>query len=124
MNTEDNVKNNSEEYNKLLLKQSAITFSLEGISKDIKIFIQKKISHNRSTLSHFTQLMDLTLNSEIIETSKEALKKGGPLNTLFQHIVTEIVKTDRYLDSVIETILEKEKILKKEKEETNKKLRK
>lgn len=117
MSTEDNIKNSSEEFNKILLKQSAITFSLEGVSKDLKIFIQKKISHNRSTLAHLTQLMDLTLNSEIHDVAKEALKKGGPLSTLLQHIVTEVIKTDQYLDDIIKNVLEKEKILKKEDKE-------
>lgn len=124
MNTGDNIRNSSEEYNKFLLKQSAITFSLEGVSKDLKIFIQKKISHNKSALVHLTQLMDLTLSSEIPSISKEALKKGGPLDILLQHVITEVIKTDRYLDSIIESVLEKEKVLKEEDKEINKKLRK
>lgn len=124
MNTGDNIRNSSEEYNKFLLKQSAITFSLEGVSKDLKIFIQKKISHNKSALVHLTQLMDLTLSSEIPSISKEALKKGGPLDVLLQHVITEVIKTDRYLDNIIESVLEKEKVLKEEDKEINKKLRK
>lgn len=68
--------NNSEEYNKQLLKQAAVTFSKEGISNDLKYFIQKKVSHNRVNLTYVTQLMDLAINSDINEVKEMSFKTG------------------------------------------------
>lgn len=105
---DDIDKNAAEEYNKQLLKQTAVTFSLEGTSKDLKYFIQKKVSHNKTNLVYLTQLMDLTINSETDEVIEQAFKKGGPLKGLLEHIYSEIVKTDALLNKAIDLTFEKE----------------
>src|SRR4030042_1011579 len=102
---DDINKNAAEEYNKQLLKQTAVTFSLEGTSKDLKYFIQKKVSHNKTNLVYLTQLMDLAINSETDEVIEQAFKKGGPLKGLLEHIYSEIVKTDALLNRAIDLTL-------------------
>jgi len=39
--SEEDLKKKFEEYQEDLLKNAAITFSMEGLSKDIKFFLQK-----------------------------------------------------------------------------------
>jgi len=102
----------SEEYNKQLLKQTAITFSKESMSEDLKYFIQKKITHNRTNLSYLTELMDLAINSNSEEISNMAFKKGSPLKGLLEHVYGEIIKTDDLLNRSIKFVLDKDPSIK------------
>jgi hypothetical protein len=98
----------AEEYNKQLLKQTAFTFSREGISSDLKYFIQKKISHNKTNLCYVTQLMDLAINSDSGEIVEMAFTKSSPLKKLLDHVSSEIIKTDVILNKSIEFVLNKD----------------
>jgi len=100
------------EFNKQLLKQAAVTFSREGISNDLKYFVQKKIIHNRTNLTYITQLMDLTINSDSKETKELAFKRGSPLKGLLEHVYGEIIKTDILINKSIEFVLKKDLSLK------------
>jgi len=98
----------AEEYNKQLLKQTAITFSNEGISNDLKYFIQKKITHNKTNLCYVTQLMDLAINSDSEELVEMAYKKISPIKKLLEHVTAEIIKTDILLNKSIEFVISKD----------------
>ena len=98
----------AENYNKELLKQTAFTFSREGISSDLKYFAQKKVSHNKTNLIHVTQLMDLAVNSESEEIVKMAFSKNSPLKKLLEHVTSEIVKTDELLNRCVDYVLSKD----------------
>jgi len=106
-NENENIDNDpiSEGYNEQLLKQTVFTFSKEGISNDLKYFIQKKVSHNKTNLSYLTQLLDLALNDESLEIT---LKKDCPLKKLMEHVQGEIVKTDILINKAIEFVLNKD----------------
>lgn len=103
----------SEEFNKELLKQTVFTFSKEGISNDLKYFIQKKVAHNKTNLCYLTQLMDLSINSETEEITELAFKKGSPLKNLMEHVYSEIVRTDELIDRAIEFVISKDPEMKK-----------
>lgn len=113
------IKNDpsAEDYNKRLLKQTAFTFSQEGISSDLKYFIQKKVTHNKTNLCYLTQLMDQVISSESEEVSLMAFSKTSPLKKLLDHVCAEIIKTDQLLDRAVEFVLNKDKSLKNLKEE-------
>jgi hypothetical protein len=98
----------AEEYNKQLLKQTAFTFSSEGISNDLKYFIQKKVTHNKTNLCYITQLMDLAINSESKEIVEMAFTKNSSLKKLLDHITLEIIKTDVLLNKSIEFVINKD----------------
>lgn len=98
----------AEEYNKQLLKQTAFTFSQEGISSDLKYFIQKKVMHNKTNLAYVTQLMDLAINSESEEIVEMAFIKSSPLKKLLDHVSAEIIKTDMILNKAIEFVINKD----------------
>jgi len=101
-----------EEFNKQLLKQAAVTFTREGISNDLKYFIQKKIIHNRTNITYVTQLMDLTINSDSKETKELAFKRGSPLKGLLEHVYSEIIKTDILMNKAINFVLKKDPSIK------------
>ena len=98
----------AENYNKELLKQTAITFSREGISSDLKYFTQKKVSHNKTNLCYATQLMDLAVNSESEEIVKMSFSKNSPIKKLLDHVTSEIIKTDEILNRCVEFVINKD----------------
>lgn len=102
----------AEEYNKRLLQQTAFTFSREGISSDLKYFIQKKVSHNKVNLSYVTQLMDLAVNSDSKKIQDMAVSENSPLIQLLKHVSNEIIKTDFLLDKTVEFVLNKDQSVK------------
>jgi len=106
-----NLDNNLEKYNKQILKQTAITFSLDGISKDLKYFIQKRVTHNRISLSYLTRILDLAVNSGSKTARDSVFKKGNPLQEMLEHMVKEIISTDILIDDILESIVKKEKYL-------------
>jgi hypothetical protein len=107
---------NPEEYNKQILKQAAVTFSMEGISRDLKFFIQKKMSHNKVNISYLTQLFELALTSEVEGVSEIPFKKGSTLKNFLDHVFEEVVKTDQIINQAIGMVFEKESKTKKPKE--------
>jgi len=105
---EHGMEYDPEEYNKKILEQAALTFSAEGTSKDLKGFLQKRITHNRIIMNNLTQMMDLTLNSSSKKVRDAAYEKEGPLWVLLNHAVKEIMRTDDMLDSVLFHVIQKE----------------
>jgi hypothetical protein len=114
MNKDSKMNNEEEndEYNKQILKQTALTFTREGISNDLKYFIQKKITHNKTNLSYLTQLIDITVNGNSDEMIQITFGDKSPLRQLLDHICIEIMKTDVLLDKAINFVIEKDLTLK------------
>jgi hypothetical protein len=108
VNGKNEIDPAAEEYNKQLLKQTAFTFSQEGISSDLKYFIQKKVNHNKVNIAYVTQLMDLAINSESEQIVEMAFIKNSPLKKLLEHVSSEIIKTDLILNKAIEFVLNKD----------------
>ena len=109
----------AEEYNKQLLKQTAFTFTREGISNDLKYFIQKKVSHNKTNLCYLTQLFDMVTGSESEKVTEMAVLKNSPIRRLLEHVSAEIIKTDILLNKSIEFVLKKDSSLSDLKGEIN-----
>lgn len=108
----DNEKDqNTEEFNKQLLKHTAVTFSMEGVSNDLKYFIQKKVNHNKTNLIYLTQLMDLALSSESEDIGDFVTKEGSPLIDLLIHVCSEIKQTDVILNKTLEAVLKRDSLL-------------
>jgi arginine repressor len=106
------INPSAEEYNKQILKQAAFTFSQEGISRDLKYFIQKKVTHNKTNLCYVTQLMDLAINSKSKEIIELAFTKNSSLKKLLSHVTAEIIKTDILLNRSIDFIIRKDPSIK------------
>ena len=111
MGDSDDLGKKIEEFNEFMLKQTAITFSMEGISKDLKTFLQKKISHNRTNLTQLASIISAIATSGTKSLKEELLKKNSPTYQLFDHVLKEIKITDVALDIIIQNMLNKEAAL-------------
>jgi fatty acid/phospholipid biosynthesis enzyme len=116
MGTDEKMEKKIEEFNEFMLKQAAITFSLEGVSKDLKNFLQKKIVHNRTNITQLTSMVTAVAHSPSKELREGSLTKGSIMYGLLDHIVREIRFTDMALNVVIQNIMNKEAMLSSEKD--------
>jgi hypothetical protein len=108
LNGDEKLDYDPEEYNRKILEQAAITISAEGTSKDLKGYLQKRITHNRIILNNLTQIMDMTLSSSSKKIKETAYEKEGPIWILLNHAVKEVIRTDDMLDTVLFHIIHKE----------------
>lgn len=104
----DAFDRDEEEYNKQLLKQTAITFSRDGLSNDLKYFIQKKVNHNKTNLCYLTQLFDMAVSSESTKVQEMVFLKNSSLKRLLEHVCDEIIKTDVLLNKAVDLVLNKD----------------
>lgn len=107
----DEVQKKMDEYHEFLLKNAAITFSIEGMSRDIKNFIQKKISFNRVCLTQLTKIIHSISKSDLKDVKMSFMKKTETIYKMFDHLYSEMKVTNTILNMVIQKSLEKEKIL-------------
>jgi hypothetical protein len=114
--TQEDLNKKAKEFNEFLLKQTAITFSLEGVSKDLKGLIQKKITHNRINLTQLSHMLQSLMCSDSKPIKEGTLKKGSPVLDLMNHIIKEIKVTDTMLNITISSLMNKEACLLAEKD--------
>ena len=111
MGSDEKMEKKIEEFNEFMLKQAAITFSLEGVSKDLKNFLQKKIAHNRTNITQLTSLVTAVAQSPSKELRDGAIQKNSLIHTLLDHVVKEVRFTDMVLNVIIQNIMNKEAML-------------
>ena len=109
MNEPDRV--NPDNLNEQMLKSTAITFSLEGISRDLEVYLQKKITFNNRNFKHVSDIIR-SVSSCGEEIQKSFLKKGSPISNLLDQSISEIENINAMLTFVIDNIISKESILK------------
>jgi len=114
MENEDLTKK-TDEFNEFMLKQAAITFSAEGVSRDLKNFIQKKIVHNRSNFENLTGIIYAITQSDSKVLKNKLFDKDSPISGLLDHIIKEIKITDVALNLVTQNMLTKEALLNSDK---------
>jgi hypothetical protein len=107
----DEFSKKTEEFNEFMLKQAAITISSEGVSRDLKAFIQKKIHHDEMVLTQASQMLTAMVSSESEAIRESVLKKGNPIHKLLDHALKEIRITDVALNIAIQSMLSKEDAL-------------
>lgn len=120
----DDIKKKMENFNEHMLKATAITFSMEGISKDIDNYIQKKITFNNRSMKHLTDLIRCLSESKnttfVTRLTNHTDKKKPTLFRLIEHIAEEVEITNSILNFVIQNVMEKESSLSKELHSANK----
>jgi len=107
----ENIDKKAEEFNEYMLKQAAITFSMEGISRDLKAFLQKKITHNRTNMTQLSALISSIMQSGSKSVKENVFKKGSYIADMLEHTVKESKFIDVALNLIIQNILTKEAIL-------------
>jgi translation initiation factor 2 alpha subunit (eIF-2alpha) len=105
----------TDEFNEFLLKQAALTFSAEGVSRDLKNFIQKKIVHNRNNFENLTGIITAITQSDSKVLKNKLFEKDSQISGLLEHIIKEIKITDVALSIVMQNMLSKEALLNSEK---------
>lgn len=107
------------DYNEFMLKNAALTFSLEGLSKDLKSFLHKKISYNTEMMKHLTSMFRSVTTCEEKEVRMALLKEDSLVRAMVKHLYQEMRVTDMALNLIIQKLLERENTLTNEQSDTN-----
>ena len=120
MSDSDNVKRKFDRFNEERLKATAVTFSLEGVSRDLKSFIQKKVHFNTKVTEQIMSLLYSVMTSDK-KTIKDILEnKDNPLCKILDHLVLEIKSVNDVLNYVIDGLIAREDILNNDTDEDKK----
>jgi len=105
-------RNNTE--NESMLKGTALTFTLEGLSKDLDKYLQKKITFNNRSFKYLSEMIQSLSASSSPELKKEIFKKDSQINKMLIHLNEEITVINYFLNKTVEKILNNEAALKSE----------
>jgi len=106
---QDASKDSSEEINEEMLKNAALTFSLEGISRDLKNFLNKKVYYNTNSLKCLADIIESITQSNSKSIKEALLNKSSLTIQMYQHIFDEMRVTNLTLNFIIQKSLEREK---------------
>lgn len=99
---------NPERFNESMLKTTAITFSLEGISRDLETYIQKQITFNNRNFKHLSTIIR-SLSACGEEVQKNFFSKRGSLITrMLEQSLDEQENINTLLTFIIQRIISKE----------------
>jgi len=123
MQDKSTTSDRSTEYAENLLKDSVLTINMQGISKDIKYFIQKKVQHNTSVLTETTKILSYITSSSNAKTKELLLGSDtSGLRRLLKHVTEEIEFTDVLINNTLERLMYLEGVYRTEKRKTSKRL--
>jgi len=116
----DDLRKKAEEHNEELLKNTAFTFSLEGVSRDVKSFIQKKISFTNHCLKNVTEMLSSLFESNVTWRKSVLSKEGEKILTdMLKHLHREMEITNMALNLIIQNAMKREDALNKDRENTD-----
>lgn len=118
---QDDLKNKFEEFNEQVLKNTAVTFSLEGFSKDLNNYVQKKITFNTRMMKHLTLLVNSIIQSDSKAIKNSLLREDSLPVTTLKHIYEESQVTNGLLNYIIQKNIENESSLVNETSSSTKK---
>jgi len=104
-----NRKSTPEELNERMLKNAALTFSLEGISRDLKAFINKKVYYNTNSLRSVSEIIDSITRCGNKRVKEALLNKTSVTSKMYQHVFDEMRVTNLTLNFIIQKIMERER---------------
>ena len=84
-----------DQYNELMLRSTALTFSLEGLSRDLKVLLARKTEFLVSIAESTAKMIG-------------SRKRPKSVDALVDHLLEEVKGTNHTLNYVIMKILEKE----------------
>ena len=106
--SEEDLKKKFEKYQEDMLKNAAITFSMEGLSKDIKFFLQKKMSYNLDCQKNIVELVKAVSSCEDTKVRSSLLNEGSIVRSMLMYSYGETRLVDMMLNMIIQKIFEKE----------------
>ena len=110
----DDLKKKFQEYqemNNIRLEEVAYTFSMEGINRDLKGFIQKKISFNVRAMEHISTVLSGLANGDKANVRNILKDQESPINQMIQHLLTETRVVNSFLNTTIFGLLKREVLL-------------
>ena len=105
---EEDLKKKFEQYQEDMLKNAAVTFSMEGLSKDVKFFLQRKINYNLECQKNVTELVKAVTSCTDPVVRSSLLKDGSVVKSMLIYNYGEMRLTDMMLNMLIQKIFEKE----------------
>jgi len=110
----DNTPNElPEDLNEDLLQSVALTFSSDGISKDLKNFIQKKLFLTTNVFRDITQLASSFTKSSP-EVQALLTDTESPISVMLKDSFKEVQITNKTLNKIVKNTLEQEYLLRAE----------
>lgn len=89
-------------YNEMLLKNTAITFSSEGLTRDLKVLITRKADFVADMLNGMAALIGS------LPASKSSRKRAQMIDAMLNHALNEVHTVNSTMNYVIARIFEKE----------------
>jgi len=117
MTEPENIKRKFEKFNEERLKTAAVTFSLEGISRDLKVFIHKKVHFNTKVTEQVMGLLYSIMNADKRNIKELLENKENPLFKLLEHLVGEVKSVNDILNYIIDGLIAREEVLKNDSED-------
>lgn len=111
---DDELKKKFQEYqalNESRLEDVALTFSLEGVKRDLKGFIQKKISFNVRVMEHFSNMLGGLAAGDKAVVRDIIRDKDSPINSMIDHLLNESRVVNNILNTTIFGLLNQENLL-------------
>lgn len=116
---DDELKKKIEEFNEARLESTAITFTSEGISNDIKEIIRMKSILNTKVMGHLSSIL-----SNLTKSDKKTLdflfNNSSPLYKIFTNLNEELTNTNQLMNFIINSLIVEEQSLKEVMEKVTK----
>lgn len=99
---EDDVQRKLDEYNELLLRNTALTFSTEGVTRDLKAMLARKADFVAQAADAAARLAAAPCKSS---------DRSKAIDELVRHVVEEVKGTNSTINFVIMKVIEREQAL-------------
>jgi len=100
-----------EDFNEHMLKATAVTFSTEGLNKDLECYLQKKITLNNRTLKHLIDLIRFLAESDnkmLVPYFFNKKNNQSSIEKIMNHLIDETIATNGILNYIIQNLIAKE----------------
>jgi uncharacterized protein YfkK (UPF0435 family) len=98
----DEIREKIDQYNEMLLKNTALTFSSEGISRDIKVLISKKAEFVSDMLTGLAAVIDAS------SSHKVSSRRAKLFDEMLDHALLEVRMVNSTLNYLVAKQFEKE----------------
>lgn len=109
-NEESEIQKKFDEFNSQRLENTAVTFALEGVSRDLKLLLNKKMMFT-SKLTQYTTNLIASLSSASPAQTKKIFDKDSPAASMLDQAMTESKEISNMMNKVIYRLIEREDML-------------
>jgi len=99
---DEELQTKMDTYNEMLLKNTALTFSSEGVSNDVKIFLSRKATFVADMLNGLASLIEAASSGKVSST------RAKLFDDMIEHALIEVRTVNSTMNYVIAKTFEKE----------------